>query len=339
MKYQDYSVEDFVKDEFFVNWVKDKQTEADHYWKIWIRNNPEKLETVNAAIDIINSINYKNQYELSEKEYIEVFEEIVKGRTQDYQNDQPGKIFMLNKLVAAVLVPILIAALAFFYYQSSETKVSAKETTYLAKESPIGIKTTFKLEDGTRVKLNAGSSLRFPDKFSEDQRIVYLEGEAFFDVVKETSRPFLVVTNDVVTKVLGTSFNVKGNSVNQSVEVALVTGKVSVSDNEGNSIILQPTEMVTFANSNIEKKRFNHDLITGWTLNRLVFDKADSKEVINKLEKWYGVKFILQDGYMFKGDYTGVFEKESLENVLKGIGYASAFAYEINDKTVFISHH
>ena len=76
-----------------------------------------------------------------------------------------------------------------------------------------------------------------------------------------------------------------------------------------------------------------------WTLNGLVFDKTDSKEVINKLEKWYGVKFILQDGYMFKGDYTGVFEKESLENVLKGIGYASAFAYEINDKTVFISHH
>lgn len=336
MKYQDYSVEDFVKDEFFVNWVKNKHAESDHYWKIWIKNNPMKLETVNTAISIINSVGYKSGNELSEKEYAEVFERIIKDDKDNYKHIGVKKVFPWSKLAAAVFVPILIGTLVFSYFYRTET--STLQAEYLTKTNPIGVKTTFRLNDGTVVKLNAGGSLRFPDEFSEDKRLVYLDGEAFFEVVREESRPFLVVTNEVVTKVLGTSFNVKSNMEDQSVEVALVTGKVSVSDQNGNSFVLQPSEMVTFARDNIGKKRFDHDLVVGWTLNKLVFAKASAREVMSKLENWYGVEFILRDGYMFKEDFTGVFENESLEIVLKGIAYTSDFIYEIKDKTIIITH-
>ncbi|MCG8318253.1 MAG: DUF4974 domain-containing protein [Cytophagales bacterium] len=336
MKYRDYAVEDFVKDEFFVSWVKNKHAESDHFWKIWIQNNPEKLETVNMAISIIKSIGYKHRNELSGQEYAEVFEGIIKNDKDPYKNTSVRKIFPWRSFAAAVIISLFIGSLLFIYF--NRTNSSTREVTYLTKNSPVGVKTTIKLNDGSVVKLNAGGSLKFPDEFSANQRLVYLEGEAFFEVIRDETRPFLVMTNEIVTKVLGTSFNVKSNSENQRVEVALVAGKVSVSDQNGNSFVLRPREMVTFASNNIAKGYFDHDLVVGWTQNKLVFAKASDREVVDKLENWYGVSFVLRDGYMFKDDYSGVFENESLENVLKGISYTSDFIYEIKDKTVIISH-
>ena len=337
MDYTDYTEYDFIRDEFFVKWVNDYDKETDQFWQQWIRDHPEKRETVLIARQMIQSIRYKQKYTLSEKERKTVLHRIRSKRIHaaDLGERRKGKSNLI-KVAASI---IILAALQFGYqYWSQWPGVQQEETALVSRQNPAGRKAIFQLSDGTKVKLNAESKLQFPKNFSDTNRIVLLEGEAFFEVARDETRPFLVVTGNITTKVLGTSFHVKNHPQSHNVQVALVHGKVSVLDQNGTSVVLEPDEMVTYSHKNITKSTFDRDLVFGWVDNKLVFDKANAREVVKRLEKWYGVKFILRKEPMFSGLYSGVFEDESLHNVLQGIRYGAehSFVYEIIEKQVVI---
>ena len=337
MEYEDYTEYDFLKDNFFVRWVKNYDKETDEFWQQWIRDHPDKLETVLTARQIIQSTGYKQKYKLSSGEKKDILEHIrQKKSTPVILGSKPKNRFTLIRAAAAA---IIILAATFSYYHLSRTEQPTQnEIAYTLKSNPAGRKATFKLDDGTLVKLNAESALRYPEHFTDSNRLVYLEGEAFFEVERDENRPFSVVTGNITTRVLGTSFYVKNDLQDKDIQVALVSGKVSVLDQNGNAIMLEPDEMVTYADNNIAKGTFDRDRVFGWVDNRLTFYKAGSDEVVKRLEKWYGVKFMMERQQMFEGSFSGVFENESLENVLKGIRYGSGFdfTYEINEKQVTI---
>lgn len=337
MEYEEYSEYDFLKDDFFVRWVKHYDKETDEFWRQWIRDHPDKLETVLTARQIIQSTGYKQKYKLSSGEKKDILEHIQQKKGIPVILDsKPKNRFTFIRAAAAA---IIILAVTFSYYHLSRTEQPPQnEIAYTLKSNPAGRKTTFQLYDGTIVRLNAESALRYPEHFTDSNRVVYLEGEAFFEVERDENRPFSVVTGNITTRVLGTSFYVKNDLQDKDIQVALVSGKVSVLDQNGNTIILEPDEMVTYSDNNIAKGYFDRDRVFGWVDNRLTFYKADAAEVVKRLEKWYGVKFIMERQQMFEGPFSGVFENESLENVLKGIRYGSEldFAYEINGKHVTI---
>ena len=138
-----------------------------------------------------------------------------------------------------------------------------KETTIVHRSNPAGKKSIVTLSDGTRIYLNAESEISYASEFTDSLRLVSLKGEAFFEVQKE-GRPFVVEIDQTRIRVLGTSFNVN-QSNNGALTVALVTGKVSINDQHGNQMQLEPSEMmVREEDGNLHKTRFDPLEITGW---------------------------------------------------------------------------
>ena len=181
--------------------------------------------------------------------------------------------------------------------------------------------------------------------FAQDVREVYLEGEAFFDVAPNPDRPFIVRTGNISTKVLGTSFNIRTYPEEEAVKVAVVTGKVMVEskteakDQQANQpILLKPSEMVTYDKKKLTAEVAPIDIenIIAWNNDILIFNNARFSEVVDQLERWYGVEFKIQRGEPIKKGFSGVFENQSLEYVLEGISYTSDFQYELHGNTVII---
>ncbi|MDN5216080.1 FecR domain-containing protein [Fulvivirgaceae bacterium BMA12] len=340
MKYEHYSESDFLKDDFFVKWVMENDPEIDLFWTEWIENHPEKRKIISSARWIIESTHYKNNYDLTSKEYINIYENILKNERDPIipKHHDNRKPFLL-----AVAAVFLIFCIAFLFYHYTSESASDQLTSYTSMHTKKGEKHTFKMEDGTIVKLNAGSSIRYPKVFSKkDARIVFLEGEAFFKVAEDKSRPFIVKSTLVTTRVIGTKFNVKNNFENGNTRVALLEGEVIVTHAySDNAMLLKPMQMVICSKEGMDKTDFDREETIGWTEKKLVFKDDSSAQVIKKLEDWYGVEIILEGDKMFDHAYTGIFINEPLENVLMGISYTvhGSFTYRINNKQVIIKKH
>ncbi|MBT29796.1 MAG: anti-sigma factor [Thalassobius sp.] len=338
LTYIDFKLGDFLTDEFFKKWVIKPDEESSHFWDKWITNHPEKRKEVLQAKQIISSFQYQEIAELSDQDYTDMYEAVM-AKTFNPQEEttsyEKKNNWLLN--VAAILLTIVGITYVYYWFEYSGERQSTEyvETQQiLTKESPKGIKTTLTLRDGTTVKLNAGSKLHYPDKFTDSIRLVELEGEAFFDVEK-SDVPFIVKAGNLEAKVLGTSFNIQNNQ--EKNEIALVTGKLQVSDQAGNRIMLVPSEMVTYeTDGQILKSKFDIESKMAWTKGILFFKDADGKEIFERLENWYGVEFLVDEKFRFSGKYSGTFKNESLHNVLEGIATTSGFHFEIKDKYVIV---
>ena len=347
MQYEDYKVEDFLFDEFFVRWIKNPGPETEHFWESWIEKNQEKIQTINEAREIINSIKYKNRYEPSEEEYNEALEHILKQHTSWTQLDSYKKNDGLTSMVryAAVFLAIISFSALMVYLNVENTNVETNETAELIeKQNPNGQKTTFVLEDGTIVKLNADSKLTFPKVFAGHERNVTLEGEAFFDVKRDENRPFIVETKDLTTTVLGTSFNIKSYQEEGESSVAVASGKVKVMKSHDTSILgnqfilLNKNQMVTYnlSDNSITKKESISDEVFSWKDNIIHFNQTDFDFIISTLKRWYGVDFIITSKNSFEGRFNAKYYDEPLDLVLEGLKGEYNFNYKIEGKKVYI---
>ncbi|MFC5623995.1 FecR family protein [Algoriphagus winogradskyi] len=339
-KYEDYELEDFLTDEFFTQWVKSPNENNSHFWEKWLNSNHKKSDLVRKAAGFIRSIQYQENAELSNEDYIEVFENILKGDLSatpiKSKNSNSTKWYSFFSIRwAAAIVLIVFCSWALF-----ESKIysdgEASEVVWVTKVNAAGKKTIIHLSDGTSIHLNSNSKISYPENFSDSLRIVSIEGEAFFDVIKE-ERPFIVELQNAKIEVLGTTFNVN-NTNEDKVEIALVSGKVKVNDNIGNQIMLAPTEMIVLEkNGQFSKKKFDLRSITGWKDKYLIFTEDDFDTVIQKIERWYGVDITAAGEFKEHWAYTGQYHDESLENVLEGIAQTSKISYSINGKKVEIT--
>ena len=263
------------------------------------------------------------------------------------KNTTESKIGLLK--IASVVVLAILACGIFLLskterFQTDNTaQVGATKPSYITKQTTKGQKSKLNLPDGTQIVLNAGSKLWFANTFSTDnERTVYLEGEAFFDVTRDTTRPFVIHAKNTVTRVLGTSFNVNAYTNNQTVSVAVVSGQVSVksqvSSNNAQSVYLEPGEKAVCdvkEEVKIKKALFSYDQEIVWKDGTLTFYKEDFEAVAEKLEMWYGKKFIIKKTGI-RDDFTGTYHNKSLETVLEGISYVLGFDYEMKDNKVII---
>lgn len=283
----------------------------------------------------------------SESIYSEKFRILgeLNNRINEYNNTNKEKLTSrkrLNKInpfikIAAVIL-ILIIPLSIYYTQR-ETKNHIAQNQ-ITKSTELGQKLTLTLSDGTKVKLNSGSKLIYPKVFDEKKREVALEGEAFFEVTKDAKRPFLIKTDNIITKVLGTSFNTKAFLVDQNIKISLVEGKVEVLDTKnGESQFLNPSEELIF--NKISRKKikqpFDTHKVTSWKDNVLIFENETLEEIAVVLNKWYGVEIILKNESIKKCKLKAQFQNESLINVLNTIKYAGDYEYTFSNGVVQIS--
>lgn len=232
--------------------------------------------------------------------------------------------------------------------------------------SRAGARTKLVLPDGTQVWLNSNSKLKYTSEFNANAREVSLEGEAWFDVVKDALHPFIVHTSSLDIKVLGTAFTIKSYPQDETVEATLLRGTIEVSrkDNPGTQrIILKPNEKLVFnkkktalappghsrnqapddthpatlgmaVNSIRQDIPDSNKVETAWIYNRLVFNGDTFRELAAKMERWYNVRITIKDESLNNCRFGGAFAKETIEEALKALQLTTDFRYKINGNEI-----
>ncbi len=209
---------------------------------------------------------------------------------------------------------------------------------------PFGKTSEVLLSDGTRVYLNAGSRLVYPEHFSGKAREVYLVGEAFFDVKSDKNYPFIVQLDDLRIKVLGTRFNISGYSADNIIETVLEEGRVTVEKNNAGlfdkATELIPDQMASFNKTTHETnlKSVNADTYILWTKGLLQFESTDLSRITKRLERYYNIRFEFRDPLLGGLRISGKLElKEDKDEICERIARTASvkiikksdFLYEI----------
>lgn len=241
--------------------------------------------------------------------------------------------------VAAVLALVLGFSLSFLLNGQKESwQASQFENVVMA---PPGQKTQLVLPDGTLVWLNSGSRLSYNYQYSTQDRVVNLEGEAFFDVKKDTQYPFIVKAGAVDVKVHGTAFNVSAYEDEENIMVALLRGKVSLLSADSQQLLtyLSPDQIAAVSKNNLSCQVTLCDAETesSWHHNLLKFDGTPAKEVWKKLERWYGVDIALSNVSPSQA-YWFTIKTESLTELLEMINKITPIEYKLDGKEVTIRY-
>lgn len=273
----------------------------------------------------------------------------IQDKIQADEQDQPlltesgsvsSKRRVLSTWLKVAAVLILGIGISWGSYQlTREETPSAPIISTIEKEVARGQKLKVTLDDGTQVFLNSESTLTYPQKFSANKREVTLIGEAFFEVARDTSRPFTINAQDIQVSVLGTSFNINAYEGDSTISVAVASGKVKVNQTSQHTYFLEPGKELTYQPNldHFEVNEFDRMERLAWKDGILYFKDASIQEVKKTLERWYGVEMSIQGDDQLNWQYSGVFERQSLENVLEGMSYVQRFDYEINNKQVTIT--
>jgi transmembrane sensor len=240
----------------------------------------------------------------------------------------------------------LIFSVSFILYLHPNAEVgeiteSLAEVKTIIKSTPKGVKKTIKLPDGSMVALNSDSKLTYAEDFLQN-RTVYLEGEGFFEVMKDEQHPFSVITENISTTALGTSFNIKAYPGKPEIQVVLASGKVKVEnkmDNSFHEILPGEATNYSIANQILQKEIVDVAAILKWKDGILHFEKVPFNIIIEDLERWYGVDFQLI-GIDKLPEYkcSGTFKPhEYLSNVLKALSYSVEFGFTIENDNVILT--
>ncbi len=303
----------------------------------------------------------------------EEWERFVMNALSKEKNTYDSKKVHLAKIKRGIQIAaiILITFAVGFLVQDL---FPAKES-FAVVNVPYGAKSNIELPDGSKITINSGSTLRYPTDLSTKEVNLYLEGEAYFDIHRNVNRKVNVNTSTLTIQVLGTAFNVKAFEDEDVVEATLVRGSISVLGKVGNRsisnpIILKPNQQITLIKGETkmnltdlnrkdkhrapEKSVVNSpgkpivapqlninemvevDDYISWKDNKLVFKNERFEDLALKLERWYNVEINIGDKNLEEARYTGVFEKETLEQAIQALSISLPFKYELDKNKINI---
>lgn len=353
--YRKFIVEDFMTDPLFRAWVLNGDAQATAFWHHWLAGNPDRSEMVQAARALLLAMDEKRPT-LSDDELDTIVEGTLGKLSSNLETGQPtGRRMYLvwARVAAAVLVVAglgwglhkfpLGASFKTISTMSSPSEIRVERTNHT--DRPM----TVLLGDKSTVILQPGSRLSFSSALEkEPRRVVYLDGEAFFDVVKDPAHPFFVYSNHLITRVLGTSFRVVAYEREKQASVSVLTGKVTVfikKDLEKmnkmatrpGGLVLSPNEQVTFSQN---KDRFTKSRIQGlanlYHPPRFSFDETPVTDVFNALEKAYGIDIEYEPEKLYGYRLTATFSEMSLHDELHLICRIIKGTYHIEEGRVII---
>lgn len=292
----------------------------------WLHDNWTKSEEIDSEV-MIESV--FRQIEAYESKQDKRTEPVIQRIIQFYQ-----------RIAAFLLIPVIGVGLLYWF-----GLVSKPEGGYAETIAPRGQKSQIVLADGTKVWLNSDTKIKYPGNFATNQRDVYLEGEAFFEVTKNAHHPFVVHTSGLDVRVLGTKFDVKAYPDEKNIETSLFEGKINLeTKDQGNDKIIK-TEVLpgqSYAYLTTEKKlvagNFPKDEIDGWKKNQLIFKDDTFNNLVRKVERWYDVK-IVYDEFLFSDRRLTVElrEGERLDRLMQIISLALQVNYKYENGTILLT--
>ncbi len=257
----------------------------------------------------------------------------------DEEKGKQKKILRMHRWMryaAAVAVMLVIGGGAGYWFYQNGT-----DQQVMVAVANEGIVKEVVLPDGTKVWLNNSATLKYPREFSEKERNVYLEGEAYFEVTKNRHKPFTVQSDAMRVRVLGTTFNFKCDKRCRIAEATLIEGEIEVKGNkEEGQIILAPGQRAELNKNNgrLTVKQVDAKMDAVWHDNLIPFQKADIFTITKALERFYEVKIILSPDIRPDKTYSGVLKRKSnIESVLKSLQNSIPIDYKIVGNNIFIS--
>lgn len=215
---------------------------------------------------------------------------------------------------------------------------SGDKVTFNTLSTPRGGEYQLVLPDGSKVWLNAASSLRFPTRFTGADRTVVLTGEAYFEVAANATQPFQVqLNNGLKVAVLGTAFNVMAYDDEKTVNTTLVSGKVKVGQQNGNNVLLQPSEqaVLTKNNQQLQVSEADIDKAISWKMGTFEFDDDDLASVMRQLSRWYDVN-VKFTGPVPDKHYTGSIRKQATLSQALQILKTAGVQFNIEGKQIIV---
>lgn len=280
-------------------------------------------------------------------------------KNTEVKNIVPAKVkrFPYRILAAACALAILIGIALFFKESSIKPNNSNSKNEMVTTK---GSKSNITLPDGTKVTLNADSRITYEENFAKQIREVTLTGEGYFDVKHDVTRPFIIHTRKADIKVLGTAFNVK-NYPDGAFETSLIRGKIEITLNgrNGKKYILNPAQKFVIADTSLlhPVKKSSYTAIstiapqvqvmsitlkdsviaeTSWMSNKLVFVNKPLREIAADLERFYNIQVTFKTAYAMGYRYTGVFENQELDEVMRILKLSKNIDYKIKNKELVI---
>lgn len=273
---------------------------------------------------------------VSDREVFERVEEKLQNHISISKQKAGLKWARLRGTLAIAASIALLAIIGLQYFLGSDPQLLQEPEPFISKLTTKGLKSTVQLPDGSKVMMNSESKVSYPKYFSDSSRMIYLEGEAFFDVAKDKSRPFTVIANGISITALGTSFNINGRG--DQCKVSLATGKVEVHQLERDeNYFLKPGEAVQFDVRTGLVRRTEYEDFEDylWTKGIIAFKDDPFDRVIEKLSRWYNVEFNIENAGIVK-QYTGRYDNKSLEAILENMSFTLGFDYFIHERQVKI---
>lgn len=351
MDYLNYTIEDFVTDEYFRKWVHHLLPSEDTFWDHWLAEHPHKTELISQAKFIVKALTMEHA-NISDHRADEKINQIITLTNETRPLQSYGYWW---KIAAMLLVAL---GLGWYFTLTPKNKVTTYDEIIAASNEPMAEKINnsdhplkISLSDGSEITLQPNSTLSYPEKFSADRREVYLSGEGFFNITKNPDRPFLVYAGEIVTRVLGTSFSVKAYESDKDLVVQVVTGKVYVAPRKAKSksslkqtegTILTPNQMAIYTRSHdkLVKTLVNDPILvkaSDHPISNFNFSNAPVPEVLRILEKSYGVPIVFDEELLSKCTLTAPLENESLYDKLNLICKVIRASYEVVDAQIIIT--
>jgi transmembrane sensor len=333
-KYQ--HIQDFLNDDRFVQWVLTGQNKD--YWQNFLIQNPDQKPLLQKARRLLLDIGSAEGQSLPSLNQPKVWAGI-RGNLQlvDTAGEAPPPRRRLYPALAWAASAVLLVGLGWlaWQHQPAGTITYQELQTALKEKNRLIEVTTGKteskevvLEDGSTITLGKNSRLSYPEHFKEGHRSVVLTGEAFFDIAKDRHRPFYIYTNEVVTKVLGTSFRIQALENDNQVVVQVKTGRVSVysqqrlslTDPESDGLIVLPNQQAHYSRTQQNLSRALVDqpvpVIPVATRQPVRYDEVSASKILRDLEAQYGIAILFNDDVLDHCILTTTLDNESLFNKL-----------------------
>ena len=237
-----------------------------------------------------------------------------------------------SKIAAVLVLPLLLVSVYLFHDQQSKVDIQNKISIREIHTKP-GTRTNLELPDGTLVWLNDGTILRYPEKFGKNEREVYVDGEAYFEVKSNTKRPFIVNNPLMKTVVTGTRFNLNAYAVDQFFEATLLEGKINLESGD-KKIELMPGQQIQYnkEKNSLIKEELNPNFSTAWIDGKLVIHNEKLEMAIRKLSRWYNVDVIIKDPSIANYELTCTLEDEKLSQCIDLIALALPIKLELKEE-------
>lgn len=310
---------------------------------------------------------YGNEYAASNTLKLEKIK-----RKIGYESISPVKPNLILQILRYAAVLFIGFGISYFFFSRKHNNPQQYISAFQQITVPYGSKSTVILPDGSTVILNSGSKLKYPNNFGNDSRMVTLEGEGYFDVKKDKKKPFFVNVSGIKVKVLGTTFNVKAYPEEKSIETSLITGSIEIYKDDNSEektplVVLKPNQRAILEKSSKTILSVNNrtqdergkifepaktalketiSVKTGdetiasvaWKDNKLIFNNELFSDIATRIERWYGVEIIVENyRELEETRLSGKFDKETVEQAIEALRYATPFKFKIEKNIITIT--